>query len=46
MDNREVLAKRRIWLPQENALQFHHEHETCKFAGKFNGIEGLHLVSC
>jgi len=46
MANREVPTKRRIWLPLENALQFHHEQETCKFAGKFNGIEGLYLVSC
>jgi hypothetical protein len=25
--------------------EFHHDQETCKFAGNFKGIEGLHLVS-
>jgi hypothetical protein len=46
MANREVPAKRRIWLPLENALKFHHDQETCKSAGKFKSIEGLYLVSC
>ncbi len=44
--NREVPTKRRIWLPLENALQIHHDQETCKSAGKLDGIAGFHLVSC
>jgi len=43
--NREVPPKSPKSVASENALQFHHDQETCKFAGNVNGIAGLHLVS-
>jgi hypothetical protein len=33
-------------MDRKNALQCHHDQETCKFAGKFKSMLGLHLVSC
>lgn len=44
--NREVPTKRRKSVAPENALQFHHDLQSCKFAGNTNGTAGLYLVRC
>ena len=43
--NREAPTNQHTSVAPENALQFHHARETCKFAGNITSIVGLHLVS-
>jgi hypothetical protein len=43
--NREVPTNLRKSVALENALQFHHDQKTCKFAGKVKDNTGLYLVS-
>ena len=44
--NGEAPGRQRKWLSPEKALLFHYNRESCKFAGKLKGTEGLNFSSC